>query len=99
MATSGRRENSRASGLVLSSGISATTDCTSANEFDSALELTETDCVSDSRARGASQEGILISSTSSEDGPLFGGGTTLFTGGIACALVFSSVATGVAAIG
>jgi len=80
MATSGRRVDSCDSGLAIASSGSATTASTSANEFDSAAEFCAAAGVSDSRANGASHEGILISSTSSEDVLGFGGGGTLFTG-------------------
>src|SRR5690348_11015978 len=80
IATSGRGEVSCTSELVLSSTGSETTVSVSANEFGSVVEVCAGTDVSDSRARGASQAGILISSTSIEDLPDGGGGATLFTG-------------------
>src|SRR5260221_5701378 len=80
MATSGRRVDSCDSGLAISSIGSTTAASTSANELDSTAELCAAAGISDSRASGASHEGILISSSSSGDVRGFAGGGILFTG-------------------
>ena len=80
MATSGRRVDSCDSGLAISSSGSTAAASASANELDSTAELCEAAGVSDSRANGASHEGILISSTSSEDVRGFAGWGMVFTG-------------------